>query len=123
MKILSVDVYQSLLFKDHISRICKFHETRAAMTLVVSKFNSVKFGKRSFSYEGVFLWNNLENTFKLSKYVKLVKGQILRWNGPLCHCQTCILCQLNDFLNFIMRGLSTVLERVKSSYVLRNIFL
>ncbi len=66
------------------------------MPLVVPKFNSVKFGKRTLNYEGLFLWNNLENTFKLSKCVKEFKGQILRWNGPFCQCQTCDLCKLND---------------------------
>ncbi len=38
------------------------YETRTAMPLVVLKFNSLKFGKGSFSYEGVFLWNYLGNT-------------------------------------------------------------
>lgn len=69
------------------------------MPLVVPKFNSVKFGKRSLSYmyEGVFLCNNFENTFKLSIFsVKEFKSQILEWNGPLCQCQACVLCKLND---------------------------
>ncbi len=69
------------------------------MPLVVPKFSSVKFDKltTSLNYENVFLWNNLENTFKLSKSAKEFKGQILKFNGPLCQCQTCVLiCKLND---------------------------
>ncbi len=103
--------------KTHFILKDKFSETRAAMPLncgpgiAVPECNSVKFGERSFNYEGVFLCNNLENTYKLSKSVKEFKGQILRWNGPLCR------------YNFIMRGQSTVLQRVKSSHVLRNIFM
>ncbi len=82
--------------KKHFTLKDRLYETRTAIPLVLPKFNSVKFGKRSLNYEGVFLWNNLENTFKLSKSVKEFKGQILTWNGPLCQCQTCILCKLND---------------------------
>ncbi len=46
--------------KKYFTLKVRFYETRAAMPLVVLKFNSVKFGKQSLNYEGVFLWNNLE---------------------------------------------------------------
>ncbi len=29
------------------------------MALVLAKFSSVRYGKRSFSYEGTLLWNDL----------------------------------------------------------------
>ncbi len=51
--------------------------------------------KGSFSYEGAFLWNNLENAFKLSKSAKEFRWQILGWEGPACQCQTCVLCTVN----------------------------
>ncbi len=64
--------------KDHI------HETGTVMPLVVPKFKSVKFGKRSRSYEGAFLWNILGNSFKLSESLSDFKRQILKWDGPPC---------------------------------------
>ncbi len=79
----------SAYLKKYFALKDRFHETRTAMPLVVLKFNSVKFGKGSLNYEGVFLWNNLENTFKLSTSVKGFKGTILKWIGPLCQRQTC----------------------------------
>ncbi len=65
-------------------------------------------------------FNNLENTFKLSKSVKEFRGQILRWNGPLCRCQTCILCKLNDLC--YNERTEHCLESVTSRHVLRIIF-
>ncbi len=61
------------------------------MPLVVPKFKTVKFGKRSLSYDGAFLWNILENSFKLSDF----KCQILKWDEPPCQCQSCVLCTTN----------------------------
>ena len=65
------------------------------MPRVVPKLRSVRYGKRSFSYEGSLLWSNLENAFKLSKSAKEFRCQILRWDGPACQCQTCVLCTVN----------------------------
>ncbi len=46
--------------KDHV------YETRAVMALVVPKFKSVKFGKRSLNCKGAFLWNIFRNSFTSS---------------------------------------------------------
>ncbi len=55
------------------------------MPLVLAKFGSIRFGKRSLRYiRRCLLWNNLENSFKISKSAKEFRGQILRWDGPAC---------------------------------------
>ncbi len=46
--------------KDHV------YETRSVMALVVPKFKSVKFGKRSLNRKVAFLWNILGNSFTSS---------------------------------------------------------
>ncbi len=61
-----------------------FYETRTAMSLVLHKVRSVRYGNTSFSYEGALLWNNLKNAFKLNKSAKEFRCQILRWDGPAC---------------------------------------
>ncbi len=60
---------------------------------MVPKFNSVKFGKRILTYEGVFSWYNLENIFfKFSKSEKEFKGHVLRWNSrPLSVSDLCFM--------------------------------
>ncbi len=55
-----------------------FYETRTVKPLVLPTFRSVRYGKRSFSYKGTLLWNNLENAFTLSKSAKEFMCQILR---------------------------------------------
>ncbi len=72
-----------------------FYETRTDMMLVLPKLRFERYGKRSFSYEGVLLRNNFENSFKLSKSAKEFRCQILKWDGPACQCQTCVLFTLN----------------------------
>ncbi len=52
-------------FKKYFSLKEHVHETRTVMPHV-SKFKTVKFGKRSLSYEGAFSWNILGISFKLS---------------------------------------------------------
>ena len=47
-----------------------FYETWTAMPLMLPKFRSVRYGKRSFSYEGVLLWNNLEFRIEIKQVCK-----------------------------------------------------
>ncbi len=69
--------------KDHV------YESRTVMPLVVLKFKSVKFGKRSLSYDGAFLWNTIGNSFKLNEPLSDFKRQTLNCDGPPCQCESC----------------------------------
>ncbi len=86
-----------LTLKDHV------YETslRTFMQFVL-KCKSVKFGKRSLSYEGAFLWNILGNSFKSSESLSDFKRQILKWDGPPCQCQSCkcIINRLSLYVKF-----------------------
>ncbi len=64
--------------KEYFTIKDSFYQTRTAMPLELPTFGSVRYGKRSYSYEGALLWNNLENTFKVSKSAKELRCQILR---------------------------------------------
>ena len=51
---------KQFIMKDHV------YETRTVMPLVVPTFKFIKFSKRYLRYEGVFLWNILGSTLKLT---------------------------------------------------------
>jgi len=55
---------------------------------------SKKYGFNSFRYEGAKLWNVLPNELKCIDNVKEFKQRIYLWEGPICVCNTCILCSL-----------------------------
>ncbi len=47
-----------------------FYETRTVKPLVLPTFRSVRYGKRSFSYKGTLLWNNLEKCVYIKQVCK-----------------------------------------------------
>ena len=79
---------QYFTLKDHV------YETKTVMSLV-PKFKTIKFGKRSLSYERASLWDTLGSRFKLSESLSDVRCQILTWDEPSCQYQSCVLCTVN----------------------------
>ncbi len=63
-----------------------FYETRTAMPLVLPKFRSIRYGIRSFRYEGALLWSNLN---KRSKDLSVLLDSC-SWDDIGNFLQTCI---------------------------------
>ena len=51
--------------------------------------NTVKYGKKSFSYFGAHIWNLLPVTIKKAVSLNMFKNMIKVWGGPNCQCSLC----------------------------------
>jgi len=65
------------------------YDMRNPMNIVMSKFNTVKYGKKSISYTGAKLWNILNKETKQAINIKVFKRFIMLWNGLTCSCSNC----------------------------------
>ena len=59
------------------------------MKLKLNTFNTVRYGKETFSYNGTMLWNYIPDEFRDNMSIKDFKRKILLWNWPKCACSTC----------------------------------
>ena len=55
------------------------YNMRNADALVLPKFNSIKYGKRSLTFYGAKLWNNLPQSIKDSPSLFVFKKNITKW--------------------------------------------
>ena len=72
------------------------YNLRNTCNLKQPKFNTVKYGKLSLSYEGPALWNILDNQIKESESLNIFKEAIKQWPGISCNCSVCSTCILNN---------------------------
>jgi hypothetical protein len=72
------------------------YNVRNKLTLVLPKFNTVKYGKKSIKYEGVKFWNLLTNEVRQAINVDVFKRFLRNWQGPVCSCHNCSMCMLNS---------------------------
>ena len=72
------------------------YNVRNQSTLVLPKFKTVKYGKKSIRYEGVKFWNLLRNEVKQAINLDVFKRFLRNWQGPVCSCQNCSMCMLNS---------------------------
>jgi len=72
------------------------YNLRNTCNLKQPKFNTVKYGKLSFRYEGPALWNILDNQIKESESLNIFKEAIKQWPGISCNCSVCSTCILNN---------------------------
>jgi len=66
---------------EHINVKPQTHNLRGGLKLILPKFNSVKYGKRSILYELAYLWNKLPNHFKECLDVEDFKCMIQKWEN------------------------------------------
>ncbi len=94
--------YLRMLFKEYE----RPYNTRSIWSLDLPKHRTVKYGRNSFRFRGVKLWNPLDTSIKCAIDLKRFKDRIRSWNGKDCTCQACILCLLklmkNDFKIILM---------------------
>jgi hypothetical protein len=74
------------------------YSSRRIKVLEQPKYNTVKYGKMSFKYQGAKVWNMLSNDFKQAIDITEFKQILVKWNGPECNCSMCSLCILNNML-------------------------
>jgi hypothetical protein len=67
------------------------HDFRNGQKLIMPKFNTIQYGKMTFSYYGAHLWNMLPSHFKKSINFKIFKRLIKEWDGPNCSCTSCTI--------------------------------
>ena len=69
---------------------------RSNSILEYSDFQSVKFGKNCFGYQGAKIWNMLPNSIKSCETTREFKNKISEWEGINCMCNGCITCNFNN---------------------------
>ena len=69
------------------------YNLRKDQMLFLPRYTTVRYGTNSFSYQGIKLWNDLDNKFKIMNY-KEFKESLSTWLPKTCHCSNCILCKL-----------------------------
>ena len=77
---------------------CNTHNLRLENTLVIPKYNTIKYGKQSISYQGCKVWNEaIDNNIRSIQSISLLKNAMKSWNGPNCNaCNSCTICVLNN---------------------------
>ncbi len=60
--------------------------------LLMYKYDTVTYGKKSVSYEASILWNSIDANVKNVEGVEEFKRLIRHWNGPTCKCGECLIC-------------------------------
>ncbi len=53
------------------------------------KFEKVTYGKNTFKYYVVHIWNLLPNEIKEAADILSFKSFIMTWEGPKCQCNMC----------------------------------
>ena len=64
--------------------------------LVLPKFKTVHYGKQSFRYQSVSIWNDLPCYIKQSETLSAFKANISKWDGWLCSCGSCFKCTFGN---------------------------
>jgi hypothetical protein len=58
-------------------------------TLEIPNVKTVRYGKNSFRFEAVQVWNNLPNNIRTAQEYKEFIRLIRTWTGPKCRCAMC----------------------------------
>ena len=97
MKSIAIEVFKSVhnLNPEFLNELfelnkCKYG-LRDPFRLIPPKFNTIKYGKQSFSYYGSHIWNSLPNEYKLCVDFNGFKELINKWDGPKCSCCMCAI--------------------------------
>ena len=83
--------YMGSLFLFSTTSYC----TRGGSKLVQPKVNTISFGINRFAYQGSKIWNNLPQGVKDIPCLIACKDLIVKWEGPMCKCGFCIMCNMS----------------------------
>ena len=65
------------------------YDMRKSNMLIVPKFKTMFYGKRSFRYNGCHLWNQLPDVMRNATSLYEFKKVLKEWSGPTCTCKMC----------------------------------
>ena len=67
---------------------------RYANNMQIPSFKTVTYGKKSLKYNAPYVWNTLNEEYKLCESLNTFKHLIKSWNGPTCQCGFCVSCRI-----------------------------
>ena len=94
---VATEVYKSLngLNPVYMSNLFKRKELpynlRQDNILILPKFKSQRYGRKSFTYNGSHIWNLLPQHIKSANNVRAFKTLIKQWSCTNCTCNMCIV--------------------------------
>ncbi len=95
IKAIACEVFKSLtdqnptFMKDMFKKNDTVYKLHDGTTLVQPKFNTITYGRNTFSYYGSHVWNNLPNNVKCNVSYETFKTLLKEWEGPTCTCSLC----------------------------------
>ena len=95
LRTIAIEVFKSLndlnppFMKEHFEVKTLHHNLRDNFKLSQPKFNTIKYGRNSFTYYGAHLWNLLPNDLKCACNLHDFKTMLQSWDGPKCCCSLC----------------------------------
>ena len=96
LKYLAIEVYKCVnqLNPPYLNKLFENkpvkYDLRDSSILKQNKFNTIKYGYKSFAYYGSKLWNELPNDLKMSPSLNIFKNKINKW----CRTEQCIRLEI-----------------------------
>ena len=87
-------LYPSYL--NDIITVEELQHLRCQARLLVPRFSTIRYGKKSLSYLSPVLWNTLDNDIKQSNVLTAFKKRLKLWKGPTCNCGFCAQCRISN---------------------------
>jgi hypothetical protein len=97
MKCIVIEVFKCLydLNPEFMNDMFIVKETkfnlRDPSILIVPRFKTIMYGKKTFQYYGAHLWNRLPPNYKECLTINEFKNMLQQWDGPKCNCSICCL--------------------------------
>ncbi len=95
IKAIACEVFKSLnnenppFMKEMFSQNETMYNLRDGTILIQPKFNTITYGRSTFSYYGSHIWNLLPNDLKSNVNYVTFKRLLKDWEGPRCCCSLC----------------------------------
>ena len=94
MRLIALEIFKSInnlnpaFMKDLFEFKMLTHDFRDQHKLVMPSFNTLRYGRNTFTYYGAHLYNSLPAHIKVTEY-STFKNMLNSWEGPRCHCSLC----------------------------------
>ena len=92
-------LYPSYL--NDIITVEELQHLRCQARLLVPRFSTIRYGKKSLSYLSPVLWNTLDNDIKQCNVLTAFKKRMQLWKRPACNCGCCAQCRISNRLSWM----------------------
>lgn len=95
MKYIAIEIFKCLnglnpnFMSDMFNIKDSKYDLRKSKSMEVPSFKTVSYGKKSFSYNGCHLWNQLPDNIRNANSLSQFKNVLKQWTGPKCKCSMC----------------------------------